>query len=351
MPAGIGAGLGDLIGGIINLVDPGTGPKKYYKDELGVWREMPLPEYSQEQIPWQQLLLQGEMSPEIYDAVINGPVSQIQEDPALREAQLRAMFGMEQVGREGLPLQDRLLADEAQRAVAGEFGRANENIVRNLAARGRAGGGSELVARQMAAGQGAELARGLGSDLAQQSIANRLMGMREASGMAGQTRGMDAQTAALNSQMQNRYNEFISGLKTQAAQNAAQARERAQTYNLGQRQRLHEANVLGGYQNRLNERARQDQLQNDLFNARVRQAQGMSGAYQDLARAQAAAQAAKQQNVRSVAGGTGSIVDSIFATQGGGVGGAGGATAAGAGYDPYALNYTTADDARLAQYR
>ena len=255
---GLGAGLGDLIGGIINLADKDRGVKRYAKQGLELWRALQEPQYSDEVIPWQQLLLQGELSPETYEPFVAGDVSQITEDPALREAQLRAMLGFEQVGREGLPLQDRLLADEAQRAVASEFGRANEGIIRNLAARGRAGGGSELSARLQASGAGAELARGLGSDLARESIQNRLMGMREAGRMAGETRGMDAQTAALNAQMQNRYNEFLSNLKTTAAMNAARERARVGEANLGQRQRLHEANVLGAYGGRLGERERLD---------------------------------------------------------------------------------------------
>lgn len=337
--SGIGAGLGDLVGGIINLADPGTGPKKYYKDELGVWREIPLPEYDPRDINWQQLLTTGELTPEIYEPVITGDVSTIQEDPVTRDAQLRALLGMEQVSREGLPLQDRLLADEAQRAVAGEFSRANEGIIRNLAARGRAGGGTELAARLAASGAGAEMARGLGSDLAQQSVANRLMALREAERMGGSIRGQDVNTAALNSQMANRFNEWLSNLRTTAAMNAARARDEAQRYNLGQRQRLHEANVLGRFQTQRENQARRDDLADRLFRARVQKATGMTGAYRGLAEAQAARQAAKQQNVRSVAGGTGSIIDSILASRGGATSSTGGG-----------LDYTTEDDRRLAQY-
>lgn len=344
---GLGAGLSDLVGGIINLADPDKGGKKYAKQALELWRALQEPQYSEEVIPWQQLLLQGELSPETYEAIIGGPVAQISEDPALRESQLRSLLGMEQVAREGLPLQDRLLADEAQRSVAGEFGRANESILRNLAARGRAGGGTELAARMQASGAGAELARGMGSDLAMQAIQNRLMGLGESSRMAGEVRGMDAETAALNAQMQNRYNEIFSAMRTQAAENAARQRQQAQLYNLGQRQRLHEANVLGGYQSRLGERGRLDDLQDRLFSARMNKIQGQTGALGEVSRQQMAREMAKQQNVRSTAGGVGSILDSILQAKGG-MGGAGGA---GGGGDPYALGYTTADDYRLASYR
>lgn len=328
---GIGAGLGDLVGGIINLSDPGRDGKRYAKDHLGVWREIPDPEYDPRDIGWQQLLLTGELTPETYEPVVTGDVSTITEDPALREAQIRAMLGMEQVSREGLPLQDRLLGDEAQRAVAGEFSRANEGIIRNLAARGRAGGGTELAARLATSGAGAEMARGMGSDLAQQSISNRLMAMREAERMAGATRGQDFQTAARNSEMQNRFNEWLSGLKTTAAMNAARARGDAQKYNLDNRQRLAEANTLGKFSTERENQARRDDLQDRLFRARAQRAGGMSGAYGALQDAADARQTAKQANVRSTAGGVGGIIDGILKAKKGGAaggGGGGGATAA-----------------------
>lgn len=347
MVAGLGAGLGDLIGGITTLADP-PDLKKYSKQELELWRALGLPQYSEETIPWQQLLLQGELDPGLgmYDPVISGDVSTIQEDPALRESQLRAMLGFERVGREGLPLQDRLLADEAQRAVAGEFGRANEGIMRDFAARGRGGGGTELAARLQASGAGAELARGLGSDLAQMSIQNRLMGMREAGGMAGDIRGMDARTAALNSEMQNRWNQWLSGLQTTAAQNAARARDEAQRYNLGNRQRLHEENVLGGYGSRLGERQRQDDLQDRGFEAAYRKTLGQAGALENVALSQADREAAKAAAIKGIGRGTGSILDSLIAAKAGGAKGAAAQSGAGGG-----LGYTTADDYRLASYR
>lgn len=317
----LGESLGGIIGGVINLADPPQGSKKYAKQALGLWRDLPEPEYDDRDIPWQQLLLAGEITPEIYEAVVTGDVAQIQEDPQTREAQLRAMLGMEQVSREGLPLQDRLLAEEAQRAVGSEFGRANDAIMQNLAARGRAGGGSELAARLAASGAAAEMARGMGSDLAQQSVGNRLMALREAERMGGSIRGQDVQTANLNAQMQNRYNEWLSNLRTQAAQNAAQSRQAAQNANLQQRQRLSDANILGRMGTAQQNQARRNDLQDRLFRARTQKVQGQTGALQGVAQAQLAREQAKAENIKGVAGGVGGIVDSVTQLVGGGYGG------------------------------
>ncbi len=343
---GLGAGLGDLVGGITTLVDP-PNLKKYSKQELELWRALQEPEYSQEIIPWQQLLLQGELPAETYEPFVAGDASLIQEDPALRETQLRALLGFERIGREGLPLQDRLLAETAQRAVSGEFSRANEGIIRNLAARGRSGSGAELIARLAAGGAGAEMARGLGSDLALQSVGNRLMGLREAGRQAGETRGMDAQTAALNAEIQNRYNEWLSNIQTTARMNAARAREGANIYNLGNRQRLAEANVLGGYGSRISERARLDDLQDRLFKARYDKTLGQAGAIRNVALSQADREAAKRDAITGIGRGTGGIIDAVIAAYGGGAtggatagGGGRGATGGGLQYNPYDLQLT-----------
>jgi len=313
----IGAGLGGLVGGIINAADPSQGSKKYAKQALGLWRDLPEPDYSDEIIPWQQLLLAGQITPETYEAIAEPNAAQVGEDPAMREMQLRAALGFEQVGREGLPLQDRLLADEAQRSLAGEFSRANEGIMSNLAQRGRAGGGTELAARLAASGSGAEMARGMGSDLAMQSIQNRLMGMREAGGMAGDIRGQDADVGALNAEMTNRYNEFLASLRTGAARDAAGSRERAQQYNVGQAQRLSDANTLGGYESRLGERGRQDDLQDRLYTARMNKIKGQTGALDWVGQAQNARETAKEERTNALGLAGGSIVDSLLAAFGG----------------------------------
>lgn len=322
----LGVALGDLVGGIVNTIQDDDAGKKYYKDQLGIWREIPLPEYDDEDLIAPFLTSAGTMEAQTYDPVIAGDPRFVQEDPALREAQLRAALGMEQISEEGLPLQDRLLADEAQRAISQEFNRANESIIRNLAARGRGGGGTELAARLAAAESGAELARGMGSDLAQQAIMNRVQALRDSERMHGDIRAQDARTAALNADVENNFTKWLSELQTTAAMNAARARERAQDYNIRNAQRIRDTNVLSRYDTARENQQRMNDLQDRLFAARYDKARGMTGALDKVAEAQRAREVAKQQNVRSIAGGTGGIIDSVFKLKaGGGAAGAAGA--------------------------
>jgi len=309
---GLGAGLGDLVGGIINLADPGRSGKRYIKDALGQWRELPDPEFDPRDILQGQLYQQGEITPETYEVDPRADVSQISEDPQLREAELRSMYGMEQVGREGLPLVDRLLAEEAQRRTGSEFQRANDSIIADLARRGRAGGGTELAARNLQAGNAAELARGQGADLAMMSVGNRVAALGETQRMAGDTRGADRQAATVNAQMANRFNEWLTGLDTEASRYAAGQRSGTQVYNLGERQRIADANTRERYQSDVLAQGRNDLNQQRLFDARRQRVEGLTGVYGKLGEYANAKQAAKQQNVRSTAGGGGAVLGGIL---------------------------------------
>lgn len=310
--------IGGLVTGIYELAKGpgGKKEKKYLKEVRDLYKNMPLPKFEKLIAP--QLLQTGEITPEVYDAIIQGGPPQIAEDPALREAQLRGIMGMEQVAREGLPLRDRLMAQEAQRAVSGELRRADESVLRNLAQRGRAGGGTELAARLATQGRAAETARGMGSDLAQQSIANRLMALQAAPQMAGAARAQDLDRNAQLAAMQQRYNEFVSSQQTQAAANAARQRQGAQMYNLAERQRIADENKRAQYQTQQD----RDRQQQALFGARMQKTGGVAGSLQNLGQLATQREAIRRQQIRNVGAGVDDLIGQVGV--GGLLGGAGG---------------------------
>jgi hypothetical protein len=290
--------IGGLVAGIYNAAKgPGGGKQKEYLKEIrDLYKDMPLPEFERLIAP--QLQQVGQITPEVYDAII-GEQPQVQEDPALREAQLRGLLGMEQVAKEGLPLQDRLRAQDLQRGVAGELGRADASVLRNLAQRGRAGGGTELAARLATQGRAAETARGMGSDLAQQGIQNRLMALRAAPEMAGAIRGADLQKLAQNAAMQQRYNDYVSNFQTQAAANAAQQRNMAQQQNLSERQRIADFNRLSPYQTAKD----RDQQALAGFGAQMQQAGGIANSLGNLGQHASNIETARQDQISAIGGG------------------------------------------------
>lgn len=283
--------IGGIVSSIINAADPGRTGKHFLKKQQKLWEDLPLPEY--ENLINQYLQSVGQLSPETYDAQISGQFRGIDEDPAAEQMQLRNLGRLEDIAEQGLPLEDRLAADEAQRAVAQEGGRAREQIMANLARRGRSGSGAELAAKLAGAGDQENMARGMGTDIARESMNRRLAAIGQLGSEAGQYRGQNIGKEAQISQMQNKYNEFLSSFNTQAAANAARQRNLAQEYNLGNRQRIADQNVANQFAGTQARNQQMTQAFTDAYN----KTSGQSGVLQNLANQQTAEQAQKQERV------------------------------------------------------
>ena len=305
--------IGGIVASIINAADPGSDGKKYLKKGLEEWKGLIPPEYEQLVAPYLQST--GQMTPEIYDAITSGEFRGIEEDPQAEQKQLENLGRLEQIAKEGIPLEDRLAADEAQRSVAQEGSRAREQIIANLARRGRGGSGAELAAKLASTGQQEEMARGMGTDLARQLLDRRMQAIGQMGGQLGQFRGQNIGKEAQISQMQNRYNEFLSNLNTQAAADAARQRQMSQQYNLGNRQRIADQNVQNQYNTQLDRNQQLTQGFQDQFNKTL----GMTNQFKQLSDQQNARQAQKQARVQAAGAG----VDSLINTVGGGLLGGG----------------------------
>lgn len=312
----LGGGVGSLVGGIINL---GRGEsdraKRMYKQSLQTWQQVwdkiQNANFDYTQLSPPEMQVWAQMSPETYNAFVPPEVQEIAESPELRGVQEETLGQLQQVQREGLPLVDRLQAQGAQQAIAKEARRGQQAILRELAARGRLGGGDELQARMIAGQQQSNLARDMGQDLARESILRKLSAGSQAAQLAGQMRQQDLNPQLANQQAWERYNALVANLRNQAAQSNAAARERAQQYNVGTKQRVGEARELSKYTtdleniNRTNE-LKQRQLQN-LMSA----AGGMSGAYQNMGNLYQRQHQQKGQGIMQTAQGLGKTAGSI----------------------------------------
>ena len=271
-------GLGGAIGGLIGYALAGQGGKGEFEEIVRLWRAIQDPAFDFRSLTPPQLRVVAELSPEIYEARVPHEVKLAVDSPETRAAQMRSLGYLEQVREEGLPLQDRLRAQELQREVARENRNAQMQVFRNLAERGRLGGGEELAGRMIANQQGAELSRGFGIDLAQMAIKNRLRGAMAAGSLGGQIRGEDIALSSRNADAINRFNEFVATLGTQAARDAALARQQAQGYNVGQRQRVADTNPLLRYETEQANLDRQNRLRQALFSSQLARAGGLEGA-------------------------------------------------------------------------
>lgn len=232
----------------------------------------------------------AEMNPEMDSAVNLGP-SQMQgiaTDPSLRQAQLNALARLESMG-----LGEQSAEDQAR--MANIVSDVNSNlqgqqgaIMQNLAQRGMSGGGSELVARQIASQGAANRMADMALDAKAQAERRALDAIIQSGQLGGQMQAQDFQQQSQKAQAADAIARF-NAANQQGVQSAnVGARNQAQMYNVGQKQDVAQMNV--GARNQAQQRnlsLPQQQYENELRKrGLVNQAQqGMADAY----RAEAAA--------------------------------------------------------------
>lgn len=235
-----------------------------------------------------------QLMPEIEAAQQLGPsaMESVAVDPALRKAQMNALFQLQQIGSQGgmtATDQAKLAAIEsAQNAnLRGQMGA----IQQNLAARGLSGGMSELVARNIAAQESANRSAQQGLDVKAQAEQRALDAILKSGQLGGQMGQQEFLQQAEQAKAKDIINQFnVQNLQDVAQRNIA-ARNAAQAANAQTQQQIAGQNVgLRNQAQMYNLGLPQQQFQNQLGRA-TGQAQGI----QNVASAEAANAARQQQ--------------------------------------------------------
>lgn len=279
---GIGGGIGGALGAGIGLAFAGKGGSSYYKKALAAIEKLQLSDFDMRALSAPELRAVSEVFPDIYQEVVRGDAAQLQVPESGRAAQLRGISRFDQIAREGLPTAERIAAQDAQRALAATARNADEYILRDLAERGQLSGGDAIAARMASGQQAHNLAAQQGADLAALAVENRMRGIQGASTLGGQMRGQDIGVAGQNAEMMNRFNELASQLGSERARYNAAARERAQLYNAGNRQRIADTNVLARAETDERNLDRRNRLTSQSTQERFQKAGMLSGALNNM---------------------------------------------------------------------
>ena len=280
--AGLGGGIGSAIGGGIGLAFAGKSGKEFYKKALAAVEKLKLSDFDMRALSAPELRAVSEAFPDLYQEVVRGGPSQINEPTQGRDAQVRGLTRFEQIAREGLPTAERIASEDAQRAMAAQAKNVNEGILQDLAQRGQLSSGDEISARMAAGQQAHNLAAQQGSNLAMLGIQNRMQGMQGAQGIAGQMRGQDIQVGGQNADLMNRFNELASQLGSERARYNAGAQERSQLYNVGNRQRISDTNALSRYETGAANLDRQNRLRGQSTQERFGKTRMLQDAYNNM---------------------------------------------------------------------
>jgi hypothetical protein len=129
----------------------------------------------------------------------------VQDSPLMKMAQLWGLANLQNRAETGLDAKSKAEFLRAQRG-AGEFAKGREGaIINDMQAKGMGGSNMEAALRMMAGQQGADMLSQSMSDQASVDANHRLQAQLQALDTAGQIRGQDVDTSALNANILNQF--------------------------------------------------------------------------------------------------------------------------------------------------
>lgn len=204
----------------------------------------------------QDLVQTGQYTPE---ELAQSSLSQYQDDPAVRQAQLQALQSLQgQVDAGGLDAQTKARLSQTMNDTASQERGSREAILANERARGLGGSGAELAA-QLSNQQGsAQRLNQQGLDIASIGEQNKAQALRDLASVGGNIRSQDFGQAESKARAQDSINQFN-------AQNTNQSR----LYN------QQEAQIISDYN--------RTQLPQQQYNNQLQKASGVQQGYNQQA--------------------------------------------------------------------
>lgn len=311
--SGIGSAIGGIGGGIAVLAGAaGDNGDKYRKEALKAWKKLKVSDFDFRALSAPELKLVAQAFPQVYNAIVPEEVQTIVEGPENRLAQARALGRTEEIARSGSGLIDRLGAQEAMQRLAAEGNAADEGVLRNMAARGQLGAGDELQARLVSSANQNNAAAQAAASMTRDAAMRRLAANEQAFGQAGQMRAADVGIQQANAGFVNNFNALAAQLQNQAAQQNAAARERAQAYNVGQKQGIANENEQARYTTALENLNRSNRLKAGNTDENIRITQGMTGVLSQLGQSADQQQANRAQAIVGLGQGIGGAAGGAF---------------------------------------
>lgn len=269
----------NLAGGVMGMISSSKNRAAFERatqEALAFLDAVPQPPDRTAEILIEKYRQAGVLTPEM-EKKINldvSRVSQIQEDQGLRQRQMEALDTLSRASKTGIGPEERAAFNQMRQEVQRDAEAKRQQILQNLAARGQAGSGSELIAQLQASQAADDRASMEGDRLAAQASQRALQALTQMGSMSGQVRGQDFDIASTKAGAEDqfdiqRFNEAVSRQRG----NIDRGNE-AQRMNLGERQRIGDVNVQAAN----TEKYRQDQARQDLWNSQFALAQAKAGA-------------------------------------------------------------------------
>lgn len=254
---GAAATVGGGIAGAIERSNANADAKRMIEEAIAEYKKAGMPPDTSLPIILKEFTQQGIITPAVEQEIKmeSSKVSEVQEAPELRDAQMQALHQLGQTAQGGLRPEDRAafnqLRDELIRQQEGK----RQQILQSMAARGVGGSGAELAAQLQASQTGANEAAQRGDALSAQASQRALQALGQYGTMAGQVRGQEFDINRQRAEAADALQRFNIENARQVQTRNIGAQNVAQQLNLGEQQRIADANVQQANQERL----RQDQ--------------------------------------------------------------------------------------------
>lgn len=268
------------------------------------------PEISDQELQLLIPQLIGEYTPEVEQSILQGDTAlgDISIDDALRQNQMEALTGMEEIAEGGLTEADAAAMRGIQREVGQGQQARMESVLQQMAQRGTLGGGMELAAKISQQQEVNDQEAAAADKLAQEVMQRQMSGLQNLSSMSGNLRSQDYQEQEKLAQARDAIQKFNTVNQQNVQQRNVGQRNTAQQQNLAARQKAEQARVQTlNEQQQLNKGLIQQKYQNDMDLARAR-----AGAYTGYGQQQQQAGQDKAKMIGGIASGIGDIATSFM---------------------------------------
>lgn len=217
---------------------------------------------------------------------------------AMRQKQLQAIGGVEELSETGLSAIDRAALTEIQNQIATQERGQRESILQNMAQRGLSGSGQELAAQLQASQAASQQASTQGMQQAAQAQQARVNALSNLANLSSGIEQTDFQRQAQKAQAQDVINQFNTQNRNVAGLRNLQTQQDIANINAQERNRIAQANIdllnKQRLQNQVNRPLAQYGLQSEYASAL---SQGIGGVGQTQTQQQLANQQAMSQGL------------------------------------------------------
>lgn len=225
----------------------------------------------------------GVLTPELEEQINVGvsKLSQVQEDPSLRDAQLSALELLKGRAETGLNASDRVRLNDVRTKIARENQARQADVIRSFQERGQSGSGAELAARLSGAQSSANLASEEGDRLAAMANENALMALSKGADLGGSIRNQDFNVASTKATAEDEFNRFNTQNAIVRQQRNIDRNNLAAERNLSRKEFVADANVRAINDERRRQRDAEAKYFDMMLNTKQLKANSLYGAQKE----------------------------------------------------------------------